>query len=149
MNPIPPTIEPGYDGYYYLHTNGSLHFKKFCPEIEDGGFVRMVWPIVLSDRGNAWVIIVEAGALGADKSRIAELAEKWGLDNDDAFKWARVCGLNLWIVSDGYEVEHPGDLPEAHRGHGKSALDAFIDYARHGDLVSMPPQVRNFGKREN
>lgn len=136
------------DGYYYLHSNGSLHFKKFCPEIEDGGFVRMIWPLDLSERGNAWVIAIEAGALGADKSRIEELREKWGLTDTDAWQFARASGMKLRVKDGMYYVSHPAEPHDAHVGTGRTALDAFIDYTRHGDFVSMPPQLRKLCKGE-
>lgn len=136
------------DGYYYLHTNGDLIFKKVCPEIEPGGFVRMVWPVDLTDRGNAWVIVIEAGALGAKKERIEELREKWGLTDEDAFKFAEVCEMELKRDDDGFVLRHPLDDIEKPLGKGKTALDAFINYARCGDLILMSPQIRKMPERE-
>jgi len=71
------------DGYYYLHTNGELIFKKFRPE-DDSPFVKKIWSIDITRRETAWLLLIEALAMGARKDRIKELADKWGCDDKDA-----------------------------------------------------------------
>jgi len=68
--------------YYYLHTNGSLIFKRFTPE-DDSPFVKKVWRIDPADRETAYIVLLEALALGANKQRIKELAAKWGCTAED------------------------------------------------------------------
>lgn len=74
------------DGYYYLHTNGDLIFKKFEPEI-DSTFVRKIWPIDLTNRMHAWRKVVESLALNANVERVKELASKWECDLKDAVEY--------------------------------------------------------------
>ena len=68
-------------GWYYLHTNGSLIWKRFMPEASD--FVRKTWPMDTTDRASAWTVLLEAAALGADTSRLVELAAHWKCDARD------------------------------------------------------------------
>lgn len=70
-------------GWYYLHTNGELIYKRFEPEQDPGGFVRHVWPADTRNRMDAWTILVEALELGANVERVRELAQHWGCDAKD------------------------------------------------------------------
>lgn len=70
-------------GWYYLHTNGDLIFKRYEPEMEPGGFVRRVWPIDTSNRADAWRVVLEAAGLGASIERVRELAAKWKITPED------------------------------------------------------------------
>lgn len=70
-------------GWYYLHENGDLIFKRYEPEIEAGGFVKRVWALDVSDRAGAWRILLEAAANGAMLSRLIELARKWDVTPQD------------------------------------------------------------------
>ena len=69
-------------GFYYLHTNGDLIWKKFRPE-DDSGFVKRIWPVDTTDRADAWKIILESFALGARFKRLQELIKKWNCDIKD------------------------------------------------------------------
>ena len=75
------------NGFYYLHKEGGLIYKRdpFAPE-EDSPFVKKVWKVDSTDRGNAWKICLEALALGASIERIKELAHKWNLTFDDCLE---------------------------------------------------------------
>ena len=64
--------------YYYLHTNGSLIHKLSYPTGSE--FVRQIWVIDITDRGDAWRLILESLALGANKSRVKELIDLWKCD---------------------------------------------------------------------
>jgi hypothetical protein len=74
------------DGFYYLHTNGDLIYKRFEPE-SDSPFVRKVWALDVTDRAQAWTIALEALVMGADINRVKELADKWGLTLNDSFEF--------------------------------------------------------------
>lgn len=76
--------------YYYLHTNGDLIGKSpvavdsiGAGEYFDSDFVKKWWYIDTTERGDAWRLVLEAVALGADMGRIRPLAVKWNLTKDD------------------------------------------------------------------
>jgi hypothetical protein len=71
------------DGWYYLHTNGELIFKRWFEPEADSDFVKKVWPIDVTNRANAWTILIEGLAMGARVERVAELAETWGCTTHD------------------------------------------------------------------
>ena len=73
-------------GYYYLHTNGDLIFKPstYSPADFDSDFVVKWWPFDISDRMDAWRIILEAIDLQGVTPRVKELATKWHMDFDDS-----------------------------------------------------------------
>lgn len=92
------------EGYYYLHTNGSLIYKRELGEtaadLRESDFVRAFWPVDTSDRESAWRLLIEARAFNADANRIAELAEKWGCDDEDALMYAERIGVRLFEDGD-------------------------------------------------
>jgi hypothetical protein len=85
------------DGFYYLHTNGSLIRKQGLPGTEEdlrgSTFVRAYWPVNTDDRATAWRIAVEALAAGADPARVAELSAMWGLTDQDGAIYAERIGV--------------------------------------------------------
>jgi hypothetical protein len=122
------------NGYYYLHENGDLIWKKLKPEQEAGSFVKKVWAVDETDRGCAWIIAIEALALGARKERIQELATKWGLTDEDAQEFAMRTGLNLFRDGNQWCATFSDfiNLQESQAGFGDTALDAFADLAKGG-----------------
>lgn len=78
------------NGFYYLHTNGDLIWKRFRPE-SDSPFVSQVWELDDTDREYAWKIALEALALGARTERIKGLAEKWKLTFNDSLEMLVRC----------------------------------------------------------
>jgi len=79
------------DGFYYLHTDGSLIFKPatvidYDPHYFDSPFVKKVWHIDLKDRLNAWKIVLEALSMGCSIPRARELAGKWKLTFEDSIE---------------------------------------------------------------
>lgn len=68
-------------GYYYLHENGDLIWKKFEPEQESGGFVRQVWDMGThaATRKEFIDFLKSARKAGANEARILELATKNGI----------------------------------------------------------------------
>src|SRR5689334_5416510 len=83
-------------GWYYLHTNGELIFKRDSPgqdaDIRESDFARALWAWT-GERADAWSILVEALSIGANKDRIKELSEKWGCDDRDAENYAEYLGV--------------------------------------------------------
>ncbi len=122
------------DGYYYLHTNGDLIWKRFRPEPSD--FVRKVWVVDKSSRVTAWIIVIEALAMGAKRSRVEELAAKWGLTDEDARQFVGRSKDELNLFRDGNQwCATFGDfvnLEESQAGFGDTALQALAELARPG-----------------
>lgn len=122
-------------GWFYLHQNSDLIYKAdpdaIC-DIRDSDFAVCSWPIDPADRKGAWELLIEAQALGADKQRIDELAEKWKCGDVDADTFARVVGVVL--EKDGNEwCAHKQDfidLQASPAGFGRSKLDAMADLAK-------------------
>lgn len=77
-------------GFYYLHTDGSLIFKPAIvaddPEYFNSPFVKKVWRMDFTNRLDAWKLVLEAFCLGARADRIKELAQKWGLTLEDSIE---------------------------------------------------------------
>ena len=124
------------DGFYYLHTNGDLIFKKFRPE-DDSPFVVKVWEIDTTDRGNAWMVAVDAGAWGARQDRIEELIKKWGLTNEDALNFIKYLNNRspqLWELFLSEDRQNDcwllTDTLNDHQVTGKRAIDALIRFAK-------------------
>lgn len=136
-------------GWYYLHENGDLIYKRDQPEIESGGFVKMVWSFDTTKRAHAWMICIEALALGARRDRIIELAEKWGLTDCDAEKFvdrAECDGHPTFkLFRDGVRwcatFHDFVSIQESQCGFGTTALEALSELARPG-LLELPAEVR-------
>ena len=75
-------------GYYYLHENGDLIWKKYIDD-PNSPFIKRIWRIDYSDRSMAWIILIEGLALGAHPDRIKELARHWECDAKDLFEFMR------------------------------------------------------------
>ena len=119
------------DGYYYLHTNGDLIYKRTQPEL-DSDFVVRVWAFA-PDREIAWIILSEALALGANRTRVYELALKWGVDDEDAQNFVKHGTKNLLALSnkEGRWSAVFAD-GKSETGYGTTALDALADLAKYG-----------------
>ena len=73
-------------GWYYLHTNGSLIYKRelgrTAADIRESDFARGLWPLDPSDREGAWRIVIEGLAAGANPALAKELGyaptKMWG-----------------------------------------------------------------------
>lgn len=103
-------------GYYYLHTNGELIFKRYLDDeqvadFRESDFVRMFWPVDMSYRGDAWTVLVEGLALGANKARVMELAEKWGCGDEDAINFAESVGARITKGSSGRFFASSKNMP--------------------------------------
>lgn len=118
-------------GWYYLHENGDLIFKKDYPgvaaDIRESDFAIGLWPVDSSDREGAWNILVEGLAAGANYGRIQELADKWKCTDTDAENYASRVGVILHIDGDQYcakrfDFQNIQDSPV---GFGNTALEAM------------------------
>ena len=121
-------------GFYYLHTNGALIFKKFRPE-DDSPFVRKVWQFDSSNREYAYLIVLEAAAMGADPARIEHLINHWGLTDEDAQEFVkRTREFRLFMDGDQWCATYKDfvNLQESPAGFGKRAIDALISLPKPG-----------------
>lgn len=119
------------EGWYYLHTNGELIYKRelgdTAADIRESDFCRAMWPMDPTDREGAWNIIVEASALDGSYARIKELAAKWGCDDADALNYAERLGIILEPDGDRWcaKCSDFTDLVESPAGFGLTCLDAM------------------------
>jgi hypothetical protein len=132
-------------GYYYLHVNGEMIYKLSFDGIEadfrESDLVRGFWKADPEDREAAWHMLVEASAAGARAYRIAELAEKWGCDDEDAQVYADHLGSvrlerdgDQWCAAIGDE-----NIQDAPCGFGTSCLEALAELAK--DLGYRPSKM--------
>lgn len=84
------------------------------------------------DRVSCWSLLVEARASSAKRSRVEELAKKWGCDNEDALKFAPFVNLRLFQDGDAFCAVHKDftNLQECSAGFGGTYLDAIADLLR-------------------
>ena len=122
------------DGWMYLHQNGNLIYKRNLDnstreDIQSSDFSRAVWPFDKSNRLDAWTILVEAGAVNADKARITELAQEWQCTDTDASVYAECVGIRLQHIANTWWAL-PSRQDSHYAGYGESALDALIMLCR-------------------
>jgi hypothetical protein len=125
------------DGYYYLHQNGSLIYKRYMDDgqvadFRESPFVQHFWSLNTKDRENAWQIVVEALAIGADPERVKELAALWQCDDKDAEHYASALGLDLYMDGNAWCARRTAaiDLACCPHGFGETVLEAFADLAK-------------------
>lgn len=123
-----------FSGIYYLHENGDLIYKPGLDSVADvieSSFAKCSWLIDPSNRKCAWEILIEAQALGANKERIDELAEKWKCNDDDAGMFASVANVDLTIDGNEWCAQRTDfiNLQESPAGFGKTALEAMSNLA--------------------
>lgn len=84
------------------------------------------------DREGAWNILVEGLALGARKSRIDELAQKWLCNDDDAEHYAKRVGIRIDRDGNMWCATGPGftNLQESPAGLGETKLEAMAELAK-------------------
>lgn len=120
-------------GWYYLHTNGDLIYKRELSEtvadLRESDFVVMLWPVDSEDRASAWRILVEALACGAHKERVLHLAEYWECDDEDAKIYANQIGVKLSIDGEKWcaTCNDFVDLQTSPAGFGNTALEALAE----------------------
>jgi hypothetical protein len=119
------------EGWYYLHTNGEVIFKRevgdTAADIRESDFARAMWPCDPSNREGAWNICVEALSLGAIKDRVKELSDKWQLTDEDAPIYADRVGAALKRDGNAWCATRKDftDLQESPAGFGDTALEAL------------------------
>jgi len=124
------------EGWYYLHENGALIYKPdhdgVAADIRESDFARCMWPMDPSDRMGAWNILIEGLALGANAARVAELAAKWGCDDDDADVYADRVGITIARDGNMWGATGPGfaNLAESPSGFGATKLEAMAELAK-------------------
>lgn len=76
------------DGWYYLHKNGDLIYKKykFKPEF-DSSFVKGIWPIDIQNRATLWTMLLESAYRGARKERLQEIMQKNNCTVEDCIEY--------------------------------------------------------------
>lgn len=121
------------DGIYYLHKNNDLIYKHgtdAAPDIRESDFAKSMWFVDKKDREGAWSILVEALSLGAKRSRVLELAEKWGCNDDDADIYADRLNLVLKLDGDVWCCHHLNftNIQECPVGFGDTKIDALAAF---------------------
>lgn len=116
-------------GYYYLHTNGDLIYKKYRPEPSD--FVRKIWEFDDEERGHAWLIVIEAKAMGARQNRIDELTKLWNLTDEDAQNFIKNGLFKLFKDGDRWCAAF-NNIQESQCGFGDTCLEALSELAKPG-----------------
>ena len=132
-------------GWYYLHTNGDLIYKRetgsTAADIRESPFAKAMWPLDTTDRASAWRIIIEGLAAGAKKERIIELASKWGCDEVDAENYAKC--LDVILKKDGNAwcaTRHDfTNLQASPAGFGDTPIEAFTELAK--ELGYAPSKI--------
>lgn len=121
------------EGYYYLHENGELIFKRnydgVVADIRESDFCRHLWPMDTTKRLHAWNLLVEGLSLGANKNRVDELAIKWKCDNKDAEIYASYIGCVIKMDGSQFCATRKDftNLQESPVGFGTSALEAMAE----------------------
>lgn len=127
--------EGGIEGWYYLHVNGELIYKPSPDAITDirgSDLCRAAWPIDPSDRKGAWVLLIEAGAAGANALRLQDLARKWRCNDADAREFCKRIGCKVerdgaqWCATRLDFV----NLQESPAGFGPTALQAMTELCK-------------------
>ena len=129
-------------GYYYLHTNGDLIYKRYLDaeqvaDFEESPFVKRYWLLDVKDRAVAWFIAIEAAALGARPNRIKDIREKWKLTDEDALIFVGRVGLilqkdgNQWMAA----FDDFTNLQDSQTGFGNTCFDALVELSKEGLLA--------------
>ena len=123
-------------GWYYLHENNSLIYKKelgdTAADIRESDLAVSMWPCDPSDREMAWSCLVEALSLGATKKRIDELAELWKCSDSDAANYAERLRLNLFMDGNACCATKSDftNLQESPAGFGDTFLEAMAELCK-------------------
>jgi len=132
-------------GWYYLHTNGELIYKKNLGEtaddIRESEFAKGLWLFDPNDRESAWRIIVESLAAGAKKERVMEFAAKWECDDKDADVYAERIGCNLFMDGNQWCATKTDfeDLQVSPSGFGDTKFEAMGALAK--ELGYKPSKI--------
>ncbi len=147
-------------GYYYLHVNGALIWKKDIGDLGvtrqdliESDFCKDFWLIDTEDRGDAWDMLIMALAAGADPERVKDLAKSWGCDDKDALVYAsrkgpHRCELDLGMDGPAFTAVGPGftNLMEAPIGFGDSYLEAMGELCKALGYTSQKGGGKSFSR---
>jgi hypothetical protein len=128
-------------GWYYLHTNGDLIYKRdydgTAADIRESDFARSLWPMDPEDRAGAWRLLVEAKAAGAKPDRVTELAAKWGCTDDDGLIYAEHIGVKVQRDGNAWCATRRDfqDLQASSAGFGETVLEALSELAKNLKFV--------------
>jgi len=125
-----------YEGWYYLHVNGDLIYKRelggTAADIRESDLAIGLWPCDRTSRLSAWTMLVESLAAGANSERVSELAAHFNADEEDAKIYADKIGVILTV--DGDKVcctRHDFvNLQVSKAGFGDTSLEAMADLCR-------------------
>lgn len=123
-------------GWYYLHTNGDLIFKRDIgdqiADFRESDFCVMFWPIDPEDRETAWRCLVESSVCGANQKRIEELTKKWKCTDEDAEEYVKRIGAVLNKDGDQWCVTRKDfiNLQESPAGFGNTVLEALVNLCK-------------------
>jgi len=126
--------------WYYLHTNGDLIPKHFAydpsgSDFMDSDFVQKFWLVDTNKRFEAWALLAESLACGANLPRVQELAEKWGCNESDFVNFCEMTGMKLHKTENGFTVTW-GDKEPLEPGDTKpSLIEALASLVGKGDLT--------------
>lgn len=138
--------------YYYLHSNGELIHKSkhFDPvDFEDSTFVVKWWIIDLDNRIDAYNMLIAASIFGAKKTRIIDLAEHWGITNEDVPNYLIRVGL-IWEMDGAAFCVKPKDFENvqiSQIGFGDSLMEATIQF--YTVSVNTKPEDHKHNTAEN
>lgn len=79
--------------YYVLFQDNSLEGYNKAPEAND--FIKQIWQVDLSDRKNAWMLIIHATKMGASPKRLLELMKKWEINEEQAPHFELATGIKV------------------------------------------------------
>jgi len=133
------------EGWYYLHENGDLIYKRelgdTVAELRESTFVKGIWAFDHIDRAQAWTILIESMAAGADIHRIKNLAQKWFCDDDDAKNYADYVDINIFMDGNSWCATKTDftNLQESIAGFGDTALEAIAELCK--DLGYKPSKM--------
>lgn len=135
--------------YYYQHSNGKLiHKPAFTVDslgasnYFEGDFVVKWWRLDMTDRSQAWKMLIDAMLSGAKEVAVLELAMKWNCTNEDAMHFAKLMEIKL-TDDGGVWIADFSDADGTFQGRGQSALRALAALAKAG-LVMMKAQKGKF-----
>lgn len=121
-------------GYYYMHENKNLIFKRYSPGItkdfESSNFVLKYWSIDTKKRETAWTFLIEAYCLGASRDDIRTLSSKWSINNEDAKSYADFIGIDLIMDNLGQytSFKRPINKMDFKRpAYGSTALESMAE----------------------
>lgn len=124
------------EGWYYIHTNGSLIYKNYIDadiDIKDSDFCIGCWSFDPTDRLSCWSMLVEVLSTGrVELNRILGLAKHWSCTEEDADIFAKRVGCVLKKDGDSW-CSHRADFDnfqESLIGFGDTKLEAMAELCK-------------------